>query len=158
MNELAHKHILSALKTRINKPMLVREIMRLLKLTTDDRHLLKLALNELMLSGEIVKTRGNRYGISEKMDLEVGIFQAHPNGFGFVLSEKKGKGDKKKTKEKAPVEAKRRASGTLRDLFGKDSTKEKDKVESTPPRRTSQSNLTPALASGGGGSTVSPVR
>jgi len=73
--------------------MLVRELMRHLKLTTDDRRELKNILNELVVSGELIKTRGNRYGLPEKMDLETGIFQAHPQGFGFVLSEKKGKGD-----------------------------------------------------------------
>lgn len=73
--------------------MLVRELMRMLRLTADDRRAFKQALNELVLNGDIVKTRGNRYGLSEKMDLETGIFQAHPQGFGFVIPEKKGKTD-----------------------------------------------------------------
>ncbi len=72
---------------------MVRELMRLLKLKTEDRHELKRALNELVLNGELVKTRGNRYGLPEKMDLETGIFQAHAQGFGFVIPEKKGKTD-----------------------------------------------------------------
>jgi ribonuclease R len=85
-----HKQLLEIIRTRTGKPMLVRELMRLLRLKTEDRHDLKHALNELVLSGDIIKTRGNRYGLPEKMDLETGIFQAHPSGFGFVLSEKKG--------------------------------------------------------------------
>ena len=56
--------------------------MRLLRLKADDRHDLKHALNELVLSGDIIKTRGNRYGLPEKMDLETGLFQAHPSGLG----------------------------------------------------------------------------
>ena len=78
-----NKQIVELIKTRLGKPMLVREIMRQLRLTADDRHGLKQVLNELVLSGEIIKTRGNRYGLPEKMDLETGIFQAHPQGYGF---------------------------------------------------------------------------
>lgn len=87
----SQKQIIDKIKSKTGKPMLVRELMRQLKLTPDDRHDLKLALNELVLSGDIVKTRGNRYGLPEKMDLETGIFQAHSQGYGFVVPEKKGK-------------------------------------------------------------------
>ena len=87
------KQLLEVIRTRTGKPMMVRELMRLLKLKTEDRHDLKHALNELALAGEIVKTRGNRYGLPEKMDLETGTFQAHPSGYGFVIPEKKGKPD-----------------------------------------------------------------
>jgi ribonuclease R len=88
-----HKQLLEVIRTRTGKPMLVRELMRVLRLKADDRHDLKHALNELVQSGDIIKTRGNRYGLPEKMDLETGIFQAHPSGFGFVLPEKKGTPD-----------------------------------------------------------------
>jgi exoribonuclease R len=88
-----HKQLIELIRTRTGKPMMVRELMRLLKLKTEDRHDLKRALNELVMSGNIVKTRGNRYGLSEKMDLETGRFQAHPAGYGFVIPEKKGRTD-----------------------------------------------------------------
>src|SRR5512135_1764341 len=88
-----HQQITDLIKARLGKPMLVREIMRQLRLTADDRRELKQVLNELVLSGDIIKTRGNRYGLPEKMDLETGAFQAHPSGFGFVIPAKKGKPD-----------------------------------------------------------------
>jgi ribonuclease R len=88
-----HKQITELIKTRTGKPMLVRELMRQLRLKADDRRELKKVLNDLVLSGEIIKTRGNRFGLPEKMDLETGIFQAHPQGYGFVIPEKKGKTD-----------------------------------------------------------------
>ncbi len=88
-----HKQLLEAIKTRTGKPVIVRELMRQLRLKSEDRRDLKHALNELVLSGDIVKTRGNRYGLPEKMDLETGVFQAHPSGFGFVIPSKKGKPD-----------------------------------------------------------------
>jgi ribonuclease R len=88
-----HKQLLEKIKAKTGKPMLVRELMRQLKLTSDDRHALKRALDDLVRSGDIVKTRGNRYGLPDKMDLETGIFQAHPAGYGFMIPEKKGKTD-----------------------------------------------------------------
>ncbi|MFA5074305.1 MAG: ribonuclease R [Nitrospirota bacterium] len=88
-----HKQIIEKIKTRIGKPVMIRELVRQLKLTPADRHALKQVLNELVLSGELVKTRGNRYGLPDKMSLETGTFQAHPAGYGFVLPEKKGKSD-----------------------------------------------------------------
>ncbi len=88
-----HKQLIELIKAKTGKPMMVRELMRLLKLTVDDRHELKRSLNELVLNGELVKTRGNHYGLPGKMDLETGIFQAHAQGFGFVLPEIKGKTD-----------------------------------------------------------------
>lgn len=87
------KQIIELIKTRLGKPMMVREIMRLIRLKTEDRKELKHILTELVFAGELVKTRGNRYGLPDKMDLEAGVFQAHAQGYGFVLSEKKGKGD-----------------------------------------------------------------
>ena len=71
-----HKQIIELIKTRTGKPMMVRELMRLLRLKSEDRRSLKQVLNELVLSGDIIKTRGNRFGLPEKMDLETGIFQA----------------------------------------------------------------------------------
>jgi len=53
--------------------------------------MLKHLLNDLVVEGAIVRTRGNRFGLPAKMDLASGVFQANPAGFGFVLSEEKGK-------------------------------------------------------------------
>ncbi len=87
------QQILELIRARTGKPMMVRELMRLLKLKTEDRRAINRALNELVLSGDIVKTRGNRYGLPERMDLETGRFQAHPAGYGFVIPEKKARSD-----------------------------------------------------------------
>ncbi|HEX9021277.1 MAG TPA: ribonuclease R [Nitrospirota bacterium] len=88
-----HKQIIELMRMRTGKPMMVRELMRQLRLKSEDRRELKRTLNELVLAGEIVKTRGNRYGLPEKMDLETGVFRAHPQGYGFVIPEKRGRTD-----------------------------------------------------------------
>ncbi len=90
---ITKKDLLSFLETRAGRPLLVREIMRQLRLASGDRHHLKRLLAELATEGRIVRTRGNRYGLTARMDLETGVFQSHPSGFGFVLPEKKGKTD-----------------------------------------------------------------
>ncbi len=87
------KQLIELIRAKTGKPMMVRELMRLLRLKAEDRRDLKQALNELVLIGDIIKTRGNRYGLPEKMDLETGRFQAHPAGYGFVISERKGRSD-----------------------------------------------------------------
>jgi len=87
------KQIVEVMQTKGGKPLLVRELMRLLRLKAEDRHAFKQALTGLMLKGEVIKTRGNRYGLPEKMDLVTGTLQAHPSGYGFVIPEKKGSPD-----------------------------------------------------------------
>src|SRR5512137_672869 len=99
------KDFITFFKTRAGRPLLVREIMRQFKLKSDDRHDLKLMLAGLVAEGHIVKSRGNRYGASAggstvrtagktaKADIEQGLFQAHPSGFGFVMPGIKGKTD-----------------------------------------------------------------
>lgn len=50
-------------------------------------------LNELENEGKVVRTRKNRYGILEKMNLFVGTLQGHPQGFAFLIPEKVGTDD-----------------------------------------------------------------
>jgi ribonuclease R len=90
---LTKKELLNFFKTRAGRPLLVREIIRQFRLTSDDRRLVKRYLAELMTEGAIVRTRGNRFGLPGKMDLEPGVYQANPAGYGFVIPERKGKTD-----------------------------------------------------------------
>ncbi len=87
------KDILAFFKTKAGRPLLVRELMRQMRIKPEDRSEMKKLMTELTAAGELIKTRGNRYGLTERMDLENGVFQAHPSGYGFVLPEKKGKPD-----------------------------------------------------------------
>jgi len=54
----------------------------------DFRQFLKL-LNQLEEAGKVVRTRNDRYGVPERMNLIRGKLQAHAKGFGFVLPEDK---------------------------------------------------------------------
>ncbi|WP_027417101.1 ribonuclease R [Aneurinibacillus terranovensis] len=50
-------------------------------------------LNQLESDGKVIRTRTNRYGVPEKMNLIRGKLQGHPKGFGFVIPEEKGMPD-----------------------------------------------------------------
>lgn len=47
-------------------------------------------LQDMESSGQVVRTRKNRYGIPERMNLFVGTLQGHPRGFAFLIPEAQG--------------------------------------------------------------------
>jgi len=75
------------------RPLLMKELMRELGVPKEERHELKRVVRELRADGEIVKIRGNRYGLPDRMNLVVGKLSAHPDGYGFVVPEKEGEPD-----------------------------------------------------------------
>jgi len=76
-----------------DRPLLVREVLRLLHLPKDQRQRVKQVFRDLADEGKIVKIRGNRYGLPMKMNLVVGRVKCHPDGYGFVIPEKEGEQD-----------------------------------------------------------------
>ena len=68
------------------KPMTVQELEQSFGLegAEDFKAFLKL-LNELEEEGKIYRTRNNRYGVPERMNLLRGRVQAHPKGFAFLI-------------------------------------------------------------------------
>lgn len=70
------------------KPMTYQELEKQFQITgaQDFKSFLKL-LNELENEGHIVRSRTERYGIPERMNLLRGRLQAHAKGFGFLIPE-----------------------------------------------------------------------
>jgi len=68
------------------KPMTVQELEQSFGLAGADefKAFLKL-LNQLEGEGKIYRTRNNRYGVPERMNLLRGRIQAHPKGFAFLI-------------------------------------------------------------------------
>jgi ribonuclease R len=87
------EYILHFLKTKSKRPLSVREISRSLKISKAEMRTLKRVLRSLTASGDIFKTRSNCYGPAEKMNLVTGSFQAHRDGYGFVIADKSGERD-----------------------------------------------------------------
>ena len=80
----------------VSRPVSFKELTRLLDISKPEREGFKKLLKEMVSGGELIKIRGNRYGLPSKMNLVNGLFEAHPNGFGFVTpegSERKGPDD-----------------------------------------------------------------
>ena len=79
--------ILSLMRDKTYHPLLMKELMRSLGAPKEERQDVKRAVRELVKDGEIVKIRGNRYGLPSQMNLVVGTLSVHPDGYGFVMPE-----------------------------------------------------------------------
>ncbi len=87
------EYILTFLKTKTTRPVSFREIAAALGIPKRESRTLKRLLKSLIKSGHIFKTRAGLYGSSEKMNLVTGFFEAHRDGYGFVLPENRGEKD-----------------------------------------------------------------
>ncbi|RUL47220.1 ribonuclease R [Lysinibacillus antri] len=92
-NELHHR-LLDLMKQDDYKPMKVDEIEEVLELEDADefKELVK-TLVRMEDQGFVVRSRSNRYGLPERMNLLRGKFIGHPKGFGFVTPEEQGMDD-----------------------------------------------------------------
>ncbi|MCY8999137.1 ribonuclease R [Bacillus spizizenii] len=80
--------LLSFMKEEAYKPLTVQELEEMLNITeTEEFKELVKALVALEEKGLIVRTRSDRYGIPEKMNLIKGKISAHAKGFAFLLPE-----------------------------------------------------------------------
>ncbi|MRG84713.1 ribonuclease R [Salinibacillus xinjiangensis] len=77
------------------KPLSVHEIEDVLELDEDAEEFKDLVktLNDLEQDGELVRTRKNRYGLPEKMNLIRGTIQMHAKGFAFLIPDEEGRDD-----------------------------------------------------------------
>ncbi|TLS35330.1 ribonuclease R [Pseudalkalibacillus caeni] len=88
------ERILSFMKEEAYKPLTVSELEEVFGLedSSDFKEFVK-TLNKMEEEGLIVRTRSNRYGIPEKMNLVRGKLQVHAKGFAFLLPEETGEKD-----------------------------------------------------------------
>ncbi|ADU31754.1 ribonuclease R [Evansella cellulosilytica] len=88
MSEMTKERLLTFMKEEAVKPLAIKDIEEALGLSDSSqfKEFVKL-LNELEEEGELVRTRSNRYGIPDKMNLLRGEVIMHPKGFAFVKTE-----------------------------------------------------------------------
>lgn len=86
MNETIKERLQTFFTEHREKPLAVNELEDALELEGADefKELVK-ALNELEESGDLVRTRKNRFGLPEKMNLIRGRIQMHAKGFAFLI-------------------------------------------------------------------------
>ncbi|WP_139492698.1 ribonuclease R [Brevibacillus dissolubilis] len=91
---MTEQDILAFMREQAYHPMTVQELEEAFKLEGGDAFkTLVITLNQLEERGEIIRTRTNRYGVPEKMNLVRGRLQTHQKGFGFVITETAGEPD-----------------------------------------------------------------
>src|SRR5947207_3956185 len=85
---LNHEQLLKLIREKLDHPATPRELLQRLKLPRQQRATFKKLVGDLVESGALVQTRGNRYGLPDRMNLVVGKVVTHPRGFGFVVPDR----------------------------------------------------------------------
>ncbi len=85
---LNHEQLLKLIREKLDHPATPRELLQKLKLPRHERPTFKRLLSDLVDSGALVHTRGNRFGVPDRMNLVVGKVTIHPRGFGFVVADR----------------------------------------------------------------------
>ncbi len=84
--------VVERIRARVGHPATIRELMRVLTIPSEDRHRFRRRIMQLVEAGELIRIRGNRYGLADRMHLVVGQLQVNPRGFGFVTPEHAAEG------------------------------------------------------------------
>lgn len=80
--------ILHFMREQAYRPMSFGELARALSAVGGQRRRLAALLEALEARGAVVRTRAERYGVPERMNLVVGRLQRNRRGFGFVIPER----------------------------------------------------------------------
>lgn len=85
---IQREDLLAFMREDAYKPLSVKELEEAFEVQAAEefKQLVKL-LNELEGEGEIVRTRSNRYGLPERMNLVKGTIQGNAKGFAFLIPE-----------------------------------------------------------------------
>jgi ribonuclease R len=85
---LNHEQLLTMIRDKVDHPATPRELLQRLKIPREQRPTLTRLLKDLVASGALIQTRGNRFGLPDLMNLVVGRITTHPRGFGFVVPDR----------------------------------------------------------------------
>jgi ribonuclease R len=85
---LNQEQLLRLIREKVDHPATPRELLQRLKIPREERATFKRLLGQLVSSGALVQTRGNRYGVPDRMNLVVGRITTNPRGFGFVVPDR----------------------------------------------------------------------
>src|SRR5208283_1793055 len=83
----------SFFREKVTRPLSFNDVVLWLDLSPSERRKLKRLLRALVGEGTVVRTRKGLYGPAEEMSLATGYFEAHRDGYGFVISEQPGERD-----------------------------------------------------------------
>ena len=78
---------------RLGRPTSEKDLLKMLRVKGEARLAAKHVLEEMVAAGKLARTRTDRLGLPEKMDLVAGRLECKPGGFGFVRPDRKGEVD-----------------------------------------------------------------
>ncbi|MDP6625806.1 MAG: hypothetical protein QGG87_05055, partial [Nitrospinota bacterium] len=85
---VTEKEVLKFMREDAVRPLKRKELARVFNINADDYRFFRQLVKDMVQGGTLIKIKGGRYGIPEKMNLITGALQCHPDGFGFVIPEK----------------------------------------------------------------------
>ncbi len=85
--KLSEENILKQIRKQSLRPMKIAEMARALTVPEKQRKPFRNLIKEMGDRGSLIKVRGGRYGIPDRMNLVTGELKGHPRGFGFVAEE-----------------------------------------------------------------------
>lgn len=94
MSEERMKEILDYMKKETYRPMTAEELRMVCQAAKEEpfKDFMQ-TLNEMEDKGLIIRTRANRYGLLEKMNLMKGKVQSHAKGFAFIVPDEEHEND-----------------------------------------------------------------
>lgn len=87
------EHILHLMREETYRPLEKSELLKIFAQTKGERKIIGDILNEMEEGGLIYRTKKDKYGIPERMNLYVGNLSVHPRGFGFLETQTEGEED-----------------------------------------------------------------
>ncbi|QCX34663.1 ribonuclease R [Caloramator sp. E03] len=84
------ENIISFMREEAYKPMTAEELSEVFEINYKELKTFYKLLDDMEEEGYIVKTRKNRYGVPERMNLVVGKLQGNQKGFGFLIPDEEG--------------------------------------------------------------------
>lgn len=90
---LIKEKLLSFMQEEAYKPVTAEELAQIFNIDKKELGVFYSVLDIMESEGLVVKTRKNKYGILDKMNLVAGKLQGHPKGFGFLIQDTPGTDD-----------------------------------------------------------------
>ncbi len=85
---VSREHLLAFMRDDAYRPMLLEELARSLKVPAGRKGAFQRFLDSLVEEGAVVRTRNDRYGLPDRMNLVVGRVVVHPDGYGFLVPDR----------------------------------------------------------------------
>ncbi len=88
--KLTESGVLDLIRKKTNRPMKISEMSKAFAIPSPSRSEFRKLIRGMAQEGTLIRLKGNRYGLSEEMNLVPGILKGHPDGYAFLIRDKEG--------------------------------------------------------------------